>query len=173
LSRLVSQPTLYFMSDENEPTPLNRPRRTTLEAFNDEMAVLDRPLESEVEYYDEKPPARRGKLGAIVGVVLVLGSAGFLLLSRASARTPATPPLAIGSAAVTAPAPAPVVTPVEPVAPAPPAPPAPAQVAMNEVSPEADAPPVAMPRAAARGAWAKAAGSSHRESRRHHKHHSR
>jgi hypothetical protein len=166
LSRLVSQPTLYFMSDENEPTPLSRPRRTTLEAFNEEMAVLDRPLENEVEYYDETPPAKGRKLGALAGAMLVLGAAGFLLLSRASGSTPATPPLAIAAPAAPAPSPAPVATPVAP------APAAPAQVAMNEAPPESEAPPVAMPRAASRGAWAKAAGSSHRESRHHHRHHS-
>src|SRR5215831_19500326 len=35
-----------------------RGRRSTLETFNDEMAVLERPLEDDVEYVDEKPPRR-------------------------------------------------------------------------------------------------------------------
>ena len=102
------------MSDETQQPDLPRPRRTTLETFNDEMAVLDRPLENDVEYFDEKPPAKRRRFGAIAGGVLVLGAVASLLFSRGSGEAHATPPLAIASASVTAPAPAPVVTPVAP-----------------------------------------------------------
>ena len=150
------------MSDENEQTDLPRPRRSTIETFNDELAVLDRPLEQDVEYFDEKPPAKGRRFGAIAGAVLVLGAAASLLVSRGSGQAHATPPLAIASAPVTAPAPAPEITPVAPVLP----PPAPAQVAMN------DAPPPAMPRVSSRAAWTKAAAPARRDSR-HRKHRAR
>src|SRR5581483_9300070 len=55
----------------------SRPRRSTLETFNEEMALLDRPLENEeIEYYDEEPPRRPWRrLGAFV-VVAAIGVAG-------------------------------------------------------------------------------------------------
>jgi hypothetical protein len=150
------------MSDETQQPDLPRPRRTTLETFNDEMAVLDRPLENDVEYFDEKPPAKRRRFGAIAGGVLVLGAVASLLFSRGSGEAHATPPLAIASAPVTAPAPAPVVEPVAP------APVAPTPVAMN------NEPPAAMPHASSRAAWTKAAAApSRHESRPHRKHRSR
>jgi hypothetical protein len=51
-----------------------RTRRSTIERFNDELAVLDRPLENEVEYYDDPPtraPWRR--LMAVAGGAVLLG----------------------------------------------------------------------------------------------------
>jgi hypothetical protein len=49
----------------------SRPRRSTLETFNEEMALLDRPLENdEIEYYDEEPPPRRWPRLVFVGAVL-------------------------------------------------------------------------------------------------------
>ena len=41
----------------------SRPRKTTLETFNEELAILDRPLEDDVEYIDERPPRRRAWQG--------------------------------------------------------------------------------------------------------------
>jgi hypothetical protein len=62
--------------------PSSRPRRSTLETFNDEMAVLERPLEGEIEYFDEKPPSRWPRLAGFVAVVVVVGVGGSLAISR-------------------------------------------------------------------------------------------
>jgi hypothetical protein len=60
-----------------------RVRKTTLESFNEEMAVLDRPLASEVEYVDEAPaPSRMKRLTIVAGVFVVMVVSGGLLLSR-------------------------------------------------------------------------------------------
>jgi hypothetical protein len=61
----------------------SRPRKTTLETFNEELAVLERPLEGDVEYYDERPRPRRGGSGAIIVAVVLLGAGGGYLYSRA------------------------------------------------------------------------------------------
>jgi hypothetical protein len=160
LSRFVSPPTPSYMSDEIEQPALTRPRRTTLETFNDEMAVLDRPLENDVEYFDEKPPAKARRFGTIAGAVLIVGAAATLLMSRGSGDAHATPPLAIVTAP--APAPAPVLAPVAP----PPVALPPAQVAMN------NDPPMAMPHASSRATWSKAAAPSRHDARKR-KHHAR
>jgi hypothetical protein len=93
------------------PPPEPRGRRSTLETFNDEMAVLERPLEDEVEYIDEKPPRRWGHVAAFVATVTLVGGGGAYLLSQhraaaaaargepvqpamATARAPASPPVA-------------------------------------------------------------------------------
>ncbi len=59
-----------------------RPRRNTLERFNAELAVLDRPLESEIEYYEEPPRRSRRWLGTVVGLVGMLGSVAAFALTR-------------------------------------------------------------------------------------------
>src|SRR5688572_4005473 len=83
----------------------SRPRKTTLETFNDELAILDRPIEGEVEYYDERPSQRRrwpGMSAAVIGLVVFAG-AGAVFFShkdpetiiagaRAAAATAPTPP---------------------------------------------------------------------------------
>ena len=48
-----------------------RPRKNTIERFNDELSVLERPLEGDVEYYDETPPPAR--LRKVVAFVLAAG----------------------------------------------------------------------------------------------------
>ena len=60
----------------------SRGRRSTLETFNDELAVLERPLEGEVEYFDEKPPSRLPRFVGFVAVILVVGVGGSFLISR-------------------------------------------------------------------------------------------
>ena len=76
------------MNDASNDGPA-RGRRSTLECFNDEMSILERPLENDVEYYDERPPSRwrRRGLGVIAGLAVALGGGGVLL--RAQHRAPA------------------------------------------------------------------------------------
>ena len=99
----------------------SRPRKTTLETFNDEMAILDRPLENDVEYYDEKPPSRwRGMRSILVGVIAIGAASGLVFVKMRSSNAAAS------TAAATAPA-APAVLPSAAIAAAPaPAAPAPA-----------------------------------------------
>ena len=74
---------------------LNRPpreRKSTLDTFNDEMSVLDRPIEGDVEYADEAPrPSRMRGVALFAGVVLGMGLGGGVILfapacSRAAER---------------------------------------------------------------------------------------
>jgi hypothetical protein len=58
-----------------------RPRRSTLETFNDEMAVLERPLEGDVEYEDEAKPSRARPI-AFAAVVVMVGVGGALFMTR-------------------------------------------------------------------------------------------
>jgi hypothetical protein len=109
---------------KTEPPPVpndsGRGRRSTLDFFNDEMAVLDRPLEGAVEYADEAPgPSRWRRIGMFAAVVAVMGIGGGVVLSRrhaavdsgAQVAQPATPsgaaaPAVIATATATTPAPA-------------------------------------------------------------------
>jgi len=91
-----------------------RVRKTTVDVFNDEMSVLDRPLEGEVEYYDEPKP-RRWKVPAIgLAIFMVSCAGGYLAFAHGrapSARpTLATAPLPPAATAADPPAP-PVVAP--------------------------------------------------------------
>jgi hypothetical protein len=110
-----------------------RPRRSTLETFNDEMAALDRPIEGEVEYFDEAPPPSRWRqAGGLVVVMAIVGVGGALLISRhraaADPHAQASPPVAPAPAA-----PAPVVAAV----------PSPAPVVAEVAAPAAAMPPAA------------------------------
>ena len=84
-----------------------RPRRSTLETFNEELAVLERPLEGDVEYIDEKPPRRWPRqLGMFVGAVALVGLGGVLVMSRHKMSVAPVEPLpAVALAAAPAPAP--------------------------------------------------------------------
>ena len=56
------------------PPPLPAGRKSTIELFNDDLAVLDRPLEGEVEYFDDAQPPSRWRQGvAFFAVVVVVG----------------------------------------------------------------------------------------------------
>ena len=94
----------------------SRPRKTTLENFNEELAILDRPLEGEVEYYDERPRRRErwgGTSAVIIGFVFFAG-AGVLFFSHAD---PDTIIAAAQAAAATAPTPPPPPSPTVDVQP--------------------------------------------------------
>src|SRR5947207_782072 len=86
----------------DEPPPLPAPRadmetrsrKNTIERFNDEMAVLDRPLEGEVEYIDEKPPRRWGHFVAFAATIAIVGGGGAYLLSHPRAAIAAARPSA-------------------------------------------------------------------------------
>jgi hypothetical protein len=102
------------MSTDNSDSKA-RPRRSTLETFNEELAVLDRPVEGDVEYYDEVPPARRLRLLPVAVAVFAAAGGGLWALSahRAKARSE------VGALAVSIPpASVPAFTPTPPSAPA-------------------------------------------------------
>jgi hypothetical protein len=84
-----------------------RVRKTTLDNFNEEMSVLDRPMEVEVEFYDEPRP-RRWRVPAIGAAIFVLSCGAYLglLRHRRAAEAASTAP---------APAAAPVVASAPPV----------------------------------------------------------
>ena len=155
-----------------------RIRRSTLERFNDELSVLDRPLDADVEYYDEEPPSKRPRMVAIALAALLVigGGGGFLLLSRhlggAAPRielaiAPAAAPVAAATAETVA-MPAPAATPTPAVAAAPEPALEPAEVEIEAEVPvdtvARDAPSVAT--AVAPSAWGKLgkAGAQHARS---------
>ena len=64
-----------------------RPRKNTIERFNDELSVLERPLEGDVEYYDEAPPSTRWrKLSAFVLVAGLTACASLIIMRHRPAR---------------------------------------------------------------------------------------
>jgi hypothetical protein len=127
-----------------------RVRKTTLDNFNEEMSVLDRPMEVEVEFYDEPRP-RRWRVPAIGAAIFVLSCGAYLGLLRhrraAEAASAATVPAA---------APAPVV------ASAPSVPSAATTAAMPPPAAAAPATPAPAPVVADRS-----------DARAHHHHHAR
>jgi hypothetical protein len=64
------------------PADEPRSRRTTLETFNDELAVLERPIEGDVEYADEKRPRRWSHVAAFIVTVAIVGGGGAFAISR-------------------------------------------------------------------------------------------
>src|SRR5690349_6737802 len=76
---VVSKEALRLADEEQQ----RRGRRSTLENFNDEMSVLDRPIENDVEYFDEAPkPSRWKGVALFAGVVIGMGMGGGVVLSR-------------------------------------------------------------------------------------------
>lgn len=82
-----------------------RQRRSTLETFNEELAVLERPIEGDVEYIDEPKPSRWRPIG-FAALVVMVGVGGASFLSRHRGDTEAR---AMAAAATSTPMPAPVV----------------------------------------------------------------
>ena len=118
----------------------SRPRKTTLEIFNEELAVLDRPLEGDVEYIDERPRQRqRGGISAIIIGSVFFAGAGVLFFSHpdpetiiaaaqaAAARAPQPPPTTAAPTVVESPVANPAVATV------------PSGTAAAEAEPDADA----------------------------------
>jgi hypothetical protein len=111
-------------TDAHPDAPVDRSprvRTTTLDHFNQEMSALDRPLDEEVEYYDEPKP-RRWRVPAIGMAIFVLSCGGYLTAARylhapqvaasePSARPPAVAVVAAFPAPLPTPAPAPMPTP--------------------------------------------------------------
>lgn len=70
--------------EESEP-PIRQPlfhvdtRSPERIKLSEELAILNRPLEDEIEYYDEVPPSRAKPVFAVVAVLAALGGAGYLL----------------------------------------------------------------------------------------------
>lgn len=73
--------------EESEP-PIRRPRLQVETRsperikLSEELAVLNRPLEDEIEYYDEVPRSRAKPVFAAVMVLAVIGGAGYLFGQR-------------------------------------------------------------------------------------------
>jgi hypothetical protein len=155
------------MDDVTRPAGV---RRTTIEAFNDEMAVLDRPLEHEIEYIDDKPASRWARLVPALAAIGVLVGAGYVLGMRVIGGPLPWPHLAMARVESAAVAPPAAVLPAAIPAMAPiPAPPAPAvePAAPVAVAEEADAPPEkdAAPARASHRAWSRV-GHHHKKAHR-------
>jgi hypothetical protein len=125
-------------------TPRRPVRRSERDLLSEELKVLDRPIDYEIEYYDEKPPRRWPKRVALTMGLLAAAAGAYFFVPRvpqlqslAIARLirPAPPPPAV-AAALPEPSPAPVAPPVA-AAPPPPVAPAPP----SESPPAADEPP--------------------------------
>jgi hypothetical protein len=159
---VVSKEALRLADEEQK-----RGRRSTLENFNDEMSVLDRPIEGDVEYIDETPkPSRLKGVALFAGIVIGMGMGGGVVLSR---RHAAAQPAALVAQAAPAPVPAvaapPVVEPVlaaqapAAVVPAPAAEEAAAPVAEEDSAGDDDEAPA--PAAASPSAWSKVKTKGH------------
>ena len=139
------------MSTDNSDSKA-RPRRSTLETFNEELAVLDRPLEGDVEYYDEVPPRRRFRPLPVAVAVFALTGGGLWALSAhrgkgpievgalATSLPPASVP-AFTSPPPTAPAVAPSGTAAVPIATPPAATPTESPAESDEVPTRSSSPP--------------------------------
>jgi hypothetical protein len=139
--------TPRVVSVDAAPAPeAPRPRRNSIEAFNQEMAVLDRPLEGDVEYIDEPRPSHLRTVG-VVALIAIVGVGGALFVSRhrgaadaqANAAEATTPPAAPAPAAAAV-APAAVLATNTPAVE-----PAPAPAPAEAIAPEAAAPEAAEP----------------------------
>ncbi len=65
--------------------------RTTLDRFNAELAILDRPLEDDIEYYDDPRPRRLWqRIGATLGAFTLLGAVAAFAVTRWSSPAAAT-----------------------------------------------------------------------------------
>jgi tetratricopeptide (TPR) repeat protein len=146
-------------AETSEPPPVRAGFRSPERALlSEELAVLNRPLEDEEEFYEELP---RSRLRLVVTVAMLFGVAGlggYLLLAyrhRAVERAAATP---VGAAAPisarvlpTAPGPSPSAALIQPSAAPPPpvsTPPAPpAEPPLAERVPDADPPRTVVPAA--------------------------
>jgi hypothetical protein len=160
-----------------------RIRRSTLERFNDEMSLLDHPVEPDIdpEFYEPEPPSKRPRIVATLVAALVVGGGGLLFLSRhMGSETPSelavVPAPATPAAMIPSPMPAPAVEPATPVAPAPvetaPAPAETAPAPEPEVEAAVDAIPSDVPSVATvvvPSAWTKIGARSGKASTRHHR----
>jgi len=90
------------------PLPKRRPRLSTLGRFNNEMAILERPLEGDIAYIDERTPRRWRHIAAFIVTAAIVGGGGVLVLSRLRATSsghiePSSPAVAtVASAASSA-----------------------------------------------------------------------
>jgi hypothetical protein len=119
-----------------------RTRRATLETLDQELAVLDRPLEGDVEYFDEPRPSRWPRAIGVMAVVMIVGVGGAVFLSRQGGAADTREQASAPPAAITPPVLATQTT-LAPAAPeAAPAEAAPAEAAPAEAAPAEAAPPV-------------------------------
>jgi hypothetical protein len=64
------------------PLPKQRPGVSTLETSNNEMAILERPLDGGVASIDENPPRRWRHAAAFIVTAAIVGGGGIFVLSR-------------------------------------------------------------------------------------------
>lgn len=144
-----------IVADQGPPAA-PRIRKTTLEHFNEEMSVLDRPLEGEVEFYDEPKP-RRWRVPATGAAIFLVSCGAYLGVLRHRST----------AAALAAPAPAAVVAAAPAVATPPPVAAAPSGSAAVEPASAPPAPAPAPSAAAPVVADASGAGAHHHHHARH------
>jgi nucleoid-associated protein YgaU len=144
------------------PPPIPPGRKSAIEEFNEELAALERPLEGEVEYFDEAPPPSRWRqAAALFTVVVVVGVGGALLISRnrasAGARelAAAEAPVAAAAVAVAPPSPALAAEQAPPALAAPEAPAAADAPAADEAAADSAGADSAQPAPSTRSAWTK------------------
>jgi hypothetical protein len=146
----ASNGTMTGAVDQESEPPIRQPRfqvetrSPERVKLSEELAVLNRPLEDEVEYYDEVPPSRAKPAFAVVMVLVALGGASYFMFAqrhRADDNAPA-PPVRQGEQAspIGAPLPASATTAVVPAnASTTEPPPAPAPVAPIGAGPASEA----------------------------------
>jgi hypothetical protein len=137
-------PSAKPVAEEEAEPPIRRPhlhvetRSPERVKLSEELAILNRPLEDEVEYYDEAPPSRAKPVFAVVAVLAAIGGAGYLLLgqSHRADDNAAAPPVRQGEqvSPIGAPPPASAATPVIPTN-APATEPAPIQARVAPIAP--------------------------------------
>jgi hypothetical protein len=158
---IIDKPPALPAAVAKPAQPSERQRRSTLDTFNDEMAILERPIEGDVEYVDDKPPTRWKHLAAFIATVAIVGGGGAFMIKRhraaVAARNEPSPPAAVMVASA-APSPARAAAPAPAPAARPAAAPAAAAAAATATAPAdddsadddaAEAPP------AAQSAWSK------------------
>jgi tetratricopeptide (TPR) repeat protein len=115
--RLADIPELVDLlpAFDSQPPIRNVGRSAERALLSEELAVLNRPLASDVEYYDELPRPRWRKLALTLGVVVFVSGASFLLRARRLRPSELTRPTVATSAPSLLPSPVPPAAP-EPVA---------------------------------------------------------
>lgn len=113
--RLADIPELVALlpAFESEPPVRNEGRSAERALLSEELAVLNRPLEGDVEYYDDVPRSRWRAFAVALAVLASVSGASFFVRARRLRHSELTTPT------VAAPAPSPPSTPASPAEPEP------------------------------------------------------